>query len=441
MGADGSTAGRPRYHPWALVCGKSAPLRRSVLRLTSVSLFSLESLVFALRLAVHTDDLYRCDGESISSDLAFALFLGGLTEFVDRLVLVGRLHPEPGRAPHRLPAGADFVALPYFSDLTRPLAMARVLPGALRKFWRLLDEIDAVWLLGPSPLGFAFAGLARLRGRSASLGVRMNYPAYVRYRHPGRRLLHAFARVLDLGWRLLGRRLPTVVVGRELAARYGRSPRLLTASISLVRETDLVNAAAPTVRTYDGDLVVLSVGRLDAEKNPLLLADVLRRLCEQSDRWRLVVCGDGPLRGELTERLRALAIADRAELRGYVELDRLRELYRESHALLHVSRTEGVPQVLFEAFAAGLPVVATDVGGVAEAAGEAALLVPPGDAAAAVAALERLAERSQLREQLVRAGLAEARTHTLQAECRRLAHFLRDGRPVGPMPARTAASA
>ena len=54
-----------------------------------------------------------------------------------------------------------------------------------------------------------------------------------------------------------------------------------------------------------------------------------------------------------------------------------------SDVFLHVSWTEGVPQVLFEAFAAGLPVVATDVGGVAQAVDGAALLVAPGDALAA----------------------------------------------------------
>jgi glycosyltransferase involved in cell wall biosynthesis len=193
-----------------------------------------------------------------------------------------------------------------------------------------------------------------------------------------------------------------------------------------VSEEDLIDTEAAAARSYGGELTVLSVGRLEGEKNPLLLAEVLARLRERGGPWRLIVCGDGGLRGELAERLRALGVADHAELLGTVDFDRLRELYREGHALLHVSLTEGVPQVIFEAFAAGLPVVATDVGGVAEAAGDAALLVSPGDAAAAARALERVAKQSPLREQLVRAGLAEARRHTSRAECRRVAAFLRD---------------
>ena len=53
-------------------------------------------------------------------------------------------------------------------------------------------------------------------------------------------------------------------------------------------------------------------------------------------------------------------MAERVDLRGYLPLDGgLLDLYRGADALLHVSWTEGVPQVLLEAFAAGLPVVAT----------------------------------------------------------------------------------
>ena len=85
--------------------------------------------------------------------------------------------------------------------------------------------------------------------------------------------------------------------------------------------------------------------------------------------------------GDVEARLRELGVAEHAELLGYVPIDGgLLELYRSSHAFLHVSWTEGLPQTLFEAFAAGLPVVATAVGGVPAAVGDAALLVEPGDA-------------------------------------------------------------
>ena len=63
---------------------------------------------------------------------------------------------------------------------------------------------------------------------------------------------------------------------------------------------------------------VLSVGRLETEKNPLLLAEVLARL--DGGDWRLLICGEGPLEGELRERLRSLGVEDRAELLGYLPI-------------------------------------------------------------------------------------------------------------------------
>jgi glycosyltransferase involved in cell wall biosynthesis len=92
---------------------------------------------------------------------------------------------------------------------------------------------------------------------------------------------------------------------------------------------------------------------------------------------------------------------------------------------LHVSWTEGLPQVLVEAFAAGLPVVATDVGGVAAAVGEAGRLVPAGDAGAAASELQAIAADRALRERLVRAGHEYAAARTATAEVKRVAEFVR----------------
>ena len=100
------------------------------------------------------------------------------------------------------------------------------------------------------------------------------------------------------------------------------------------------------------------------------------------------------------------------------------EVYRRSHALLHVSWTEGVPQVLFEAFAARLPVVATAVGGVPEAAGGAAILVPPGDAEAPAAALARLGADAGERERLIEAGLEKVESMTLERQARTAIEFI-----------------
>jgi glycosyltransferase involved in cell wall biosynthesis len=296
---------------------------------------------------------------------------------------------------------------------------------SLGRFWKVLDEVDAVWLLGPYPHSVAFALVAALRRRRFVLGVREDTPVYVRNRHPGRRWTHLAASALDAIWRYLARRHPVVAVGPDLARRYAHTPRLLTIYVSIVSEADVVAPESAAARPYDGALRLMTVGRLAAEKNSLLLAEVFARLRARDERWRLTVCGEGPLAGELSSKLEEAGVREAADLRGYVPIGGgLNDLYRASHAFLHVSLTEGVPAVLFEAFAAGLPVVATAVGGVEEALGGAVALVPPNDPDAAAAALQRIAEDRALRQRLIAAGLAEARAHAVERETARLAEFL-----------------
>ena len=266
--------------------------------------------------------------------------------------------------------------------------------------------------------------MAWARGKKVVLGVRQDTPEYVRNRHPGRKSLHRVARLMDGGYRFLGRFCSVIAVGPAVAANYGKSKRLLQISVSLVDEADVVAPEARHV-DYDGELTALSVGRLEVEKNPLLLADILALLVQRDPRWRLVICGEGSLSDDLEARLQELGVAERAEMRGYVPLNGgLTSLYRESQVLLHVSWTEGLPQVLYEAFAAGLPVVATDVGGIGAAVGGAVSLIPAGDAEAGAEALTRLGSDAELRDERIRAGNALVRAATMQVECARTAEFI-----------------
>jgi glycosyltransferase involved in cell wall biosynthesis len=378
-----------------------------------------------VRLAIYSDFSYRRDGVQVWAELPVVVFLAGLARWLDAVTLVGRLDPGSGPWAYRVPAEVSFAPLPHYASLARPVAALRALASSTARFWRVLDDVDGVWLLGPHPFGVAFALLARLRGRSVALGVRQDLPAYVASRHPGNRALRLAAFALEGVWRLLARGCPVVVVGPDLARRYRRARHLLPAVISLVGESEIAGPAALHARDYSGELRVLSVGRLAEEKNPLLLADVLASLVGTDRRWRLVVCGDGPLLPALAARLEHLGVADHAELRGFVSLaDGLAELYRSSHLLLHCSWTEGVPGVLMEASAARLAMVATAVGGVAEAVDGAALLVQPGDSDAAADALRELAGDAGLRDRLTETAAARVREHSREAETARVARFL-----------------
>jgi glycosyltransferase involved in cell wall biosynthesis len=378
-----------------------------------------------LRVAVYGEFNYRRDESGLSSDQSFVLFVARLSRFVERLVIVGRLDPSPGGTFHRLPGDFKFVALPDYPSLA---SMAKAMGATLASIptlWRSLDDVDAVWLLGPNPLSIVFALLAWIRRRRVVLGVRQDIVALTRSRY-GRGANFAAAVLLEKTWRLISRLTTVTTVGPDLESKYRGARRVIPFLVSLVEEADLVSAKQAAERDYGGELVILSVGRLEPQKNPLLLAQILAELQSRNVSCRLVVCGSGSMEDELAAELERLGVADRAELCGYVPVDgALQQAYRQSHLFLHVSWTEGFPQVLLEAFAAGLPTLATDVGGIRDWVSEAALLVPPGDAAGAADGVQRLASDPQLRARLVERALDTAREHTIDAECGRILGALR----------------
>jgi glycosyltransferase involved in cell wall biosynthesis len=398
-----------------------------------------------MRLGVYTDTLYRSDGETLGNSRAFTRFITSLPPRVDEVVLFGRVAPEPGRAEYALPTtGLRFVELPHYPRVTAVGAMIGAARGSARVFAAELERLDAVWVFGPHPMALLFAWMARRRGVPLVLGVRQDYPVYIAHRLPGRAWRWAVpaAGLLDRAFRRLARSAPAVVVGADLERRYQRGAPVLATGFSLVGADDIVDEATALERDWSGRVELLSVGRLDPEKNPLLLVDVMAALeAREPGRWRLSVVGDGPLRAQLEQAAAARGLAQAIKMAG--ELTNGAELwarYRSSHAFLHVSLTEGVPQVLFEAAAAGLPLVATSVGGVAEAlhGGDLGLLVPPGDPGAAVEALTRLRGDGELRERLIRAGLRNARAETMEAQLDRIAAFLRSA--LGDRPARATAT-
>jgi glycosyltransferase involved in cell wall biosynthesis len=144
---------------------------------------------------------------------------------------------------------------------------------------------------------------------------------------------------------------------------------------------------------------ILSVGRLKAPKDFVTLARALELLPRGA--FRALVAGDGPDR-EL------IPAAAPLELLG--ERDDVPDLLAAADVFVLSSRSEGLPISILEAMAAGLPVVATRVGGVPELVvdGETGLLVPPGDARALAAALRTLLGDRELRLRLGAAGRARA---------------------------------
>jgi glycosyltransferase involved in cell wall biosynthesis len=154
----------------------------------------------------------------------------------------------------------------------------------------------------------------------------------------------------------------------------------------------------PPARTRPGHAPrVVMVGRLVAQKNPLLFVAAAAGLRARLPAVRFQLVGDGPLRAAVAAAVRAAGLGDCLELAG--ERHDVPALLHDADLCWLTSDWEGLPNAVLEAMAAGLPVVATDVGGTAELieAGVEGYVVRAGDGDAFVArSLEILADPARL---------------------------------------------
>jgi len=195
-------------------------------------------------------------------------------------------------------------------------------------------------------------------------------------------------------------------IERRLTERDGVPPELVTLiPNAVIPASDEPSEAGDTVPDgwLDGALVGV-VARLQPEKgvaNFLRAAACVSRIFPDA---RFLVVGDGPLREELSGLARHLGVSERVRFLGYRTDSRA--LMRLMDVLVVPSLTEGSPLIVLEAMAAGVPVVASAVGGIPDQIGhgEAGILVPPSDPDALGEALGALLQDPAYARRLGEAG-------------------------------------
>jgi glycosyltransferase involved in cell wall biosynthesis len=149
----------------------------------------------------------------------------------------------------------------------------------------------------------------------------------------------------------------------------------------------------------DGKRVVLGVGRFVPIKNMALLIDAFAAAAAVDSLAHLILIGEGPEHASLLALVDRHGIGSRVTFAGYVAQDDLAPYYRSADVFVLSSDFDNSPNVVLEAMACGLPVVATDVGGVKEyVSPEGGELVPKRDVDALAAAVLRWLEDPQRRQ-------------------------------------------
>jgi glycosyltransferase involved in cell wall biosynthesis len=294
-------------------------------------------------------------------------------------------------------AGLDPVVLPELGRAVSPLSDLRAFLGLLRVLLRIRPHVLHTHTAKAGALG-------RIAGLLAGVPVRIHtFHGHVLSGYFGP-AGSALVRAAELVLSRTSTRIVAVSpeVARDLTHRHRVAPRSKVAVVPLGLDLDPLFDTCRT--TDDGTLRVGTVGRLVPVKEPGLLVETARRVLREMSSVRFAVVGGGELLARTRESVRALGLEEAVDLPGW--RDDLERVYAGFDLALLTSRNEGTPVALIEAAAAGVPAVATRVGGVPSVVedGVTGLLVPPGDPEALAEAVLALLRDPERRKAMGRAA-------------------------------------
>lgn len=278
------------------------------------------------------------------------------------------------RHPERLPPGVEPLLLPAGSQLAR---VAWGLP-------RLLQRVE------PALAHFQYVVPPLYRGRAVVTVHDLSFEREPWTMTRGDRAL--FRTFVPRSVRRAERVLAvSELTRRDLIELYGVPEEKVVVTPLGVHPRFAPDGQPPTEPPY-----ALVLGALQPRKGPLTAVEALARL---PGDLRLVFAGPEKRGGEEVRRAVArLELEARVEFRGHVPEEELPDLYRAAACLVLPSYYEGFGLPVLEAMACGTPVVTTTAGALPEVAGDAAVLVAPGDPEALAAGIEQaLAEAERLR--------------------------------------------
>ena len=317
----------------------------------------------------------------------------------------------------RLPAVSE-IELPFYAGLKLGVPSVFAVAEALTE-----RRYDLVHVCAPGPAGIVAALIARVMGLPVAGSYHTELQAYARLRSGDPQLEYMMRAVLAKFYSqcqvVLSPSRAADESLRELGIpddRIGRWDRGV--DLDRFNPARYAPGILPTTHSELGvRFNVLYAGRLSSEKGIDLLAEAFLIARDHDPRLHLVLAGRGPEEDALRHRL-----GSAATFLGWVEGDRLAQVYASADLFMFASTTDTFGQVILEAQASGLPVLAVDAGGPAELIedGRSGCLVHP-DPESLAGALRGLSRREAIRERLATGGLLSVRERSWQRSLDQLA--------------------
>jgi glycosyltransferase involved in cell wall biosynthesis len=289
---------------------------------------------------IFSDFIYEREGNSFYTDDSYLIFLNQVgSHFTEKTYLGRNGRDELKEKSFKVSLDdANFVELPFYSSLKKLHCLnISKLFQLIRNIHRAIKKSDVLWIAWPHPISLLILLLQIGRGKRVVLNVRCDLAKLVKIRYKG--LFRFFA-------------LRFIGFGNTLLSLFFEDVLVLTTG------TELKEMYAKIV-----PINLLSVGRLEPEKGIEYLLEAIPLIRERCP-VNLCVIGDGKNKEELTSLTKKLGIADAVKFHGFIPFgEELLHHYKRSDIFVLPSLSEGLPRVVNEVRAFGLPIVSTDIGG------------------------------------------------------------------------------
>ena len=391
-----------------------------------------------LGVVYHIEFWRGADGLPREAEGSFARYVDSIAPYWTEIQLAVPVlaSPRPGGVPITA-ANVRLAPLPAFAG---PRQFYPRLPGVLRALRRLVAACDVLHCRVPTPAALPAFLLARRRRRPVFLLVVGDLAALLPsmpYRSWKRAAYTAYVALEERALRYMTPRSLTFTNGAALAEKHRRhgadaiETRTTTLHAADINDREDTCGATP--------LRLLCVSRVEPRKGLRALPGMVAALAAAGEDVRLDIVGPTVSTIGVVERdavigeAARLGVSERVRFTGPLPLDTLMARYREYDVFVLPTRAgEGVPRVLLEAMAAGLPVVTTRVSGIPSliVSGMNGLLVAEPSAAALAEAVGSVAHDPALRQRLIKNGYETARAHTLEHQARSMMAHVRARLPV-----------
>lgn len=200
------------------------------------------------------------------------------------------------------------------------------------------------------------------------------------------------------------------LIGKEISEVYKLDSNLIEVVYNPVSIKKFSNQSIEK-SNENKTITFINVARFVEPKNHIELIKVFKEVNERNKNTRLLLLGDGPLRNEIENMINELNLESSIELKGNVP--NVEYYLATSDVFVLPSTYEGLPLTILEAMAAGLPIIATSVGGVPDIVNSNGILTEPGDNESLISAMNKLANNKELRCKMGEISIKEVQKYDI----------------------------